>query len=246
MSEVRILAVAAGRGGTGKSTIAFALADALRQSGAATDVALVDLDPQAGLTGYAKCAPTPDPVHDQPVDVLGMPLFRGGRALAHATEAELTTHLARALGGATDRVVVVDMAPALTDAAHRVVFGRDDVMLIGAIKTEPGSFQSMNELVAYVAKRGLPYVLVPTIHRNVLLNNTMLLTMRQQHAGHVSDVVIPLDGKAAECVIHGKPVTTFARSSKVSKAIRGLVEELFGDAASAASAGSARSFATEG
>jgi hypothetical protein len=120
------------------------------------------------------------------------------------------------------------MAPALTDVAHRVVFARDDVMLVGAIKTEPGSFQSMNELVAYVSRRGLPYLLVPTIHRNVLLNNTMLLTMRQQHEGHVADVVIPLDGKAAECVVAGQPVTRYARRAKVSRAVTQLVEELFG------------------
>jgi cellulose biosynthesis protein BcsQ len=121
------------------------------------------------------------------------------------------------------------MAPALTDAAHKVVFNRKDAMLLGAIKTEPGSFQSMNELVAFVARRKRPYMLVPTIHRNVLLNNTMLLTMRQQHEGHVSDVIIPLDGKAAECVVSGKPVTMYAKSSKAAKAVRQLVEEIFGD-----------------
>ena len=241
MSSVRILAVAAGRGGTGKSTLAFAVADALRHLNGGTDVALVDLDPQAGLTGYAKCAPAADPLRDPPADVHGIPLYRGGRALAHATEAALAAHLERTLddGGADERVVVVDMAPALTDAAHKVVFTRDDVMLLGAIKTEPGSFQSLNELIAYVSRRGLPYVLVPTIHRNVLLNNTMLLTMRQQHHGHVSDVVFPLDGKAAECVVAGQPVTMYARRSKAAKAVAQLVEELFGAADASADADAA-------
>ena len=232
MSQIRILAVAAGRGGTGKSTLAFAIADTLRHLPSELDVALVDLDPQAGLTGYAKRAPAADPVRDRPSDVHGLTLYRGGRALAHATEAELTAHLDRALtgDGSADRVLVVDMAPALTDVAHRVIFARDDVMLLGAIKTEPGSFQSLNELVAFVAKRGLPYLLVPTLHRKVLLNNTMLLTMRQQHEGHVSDVIIPLDGKAAECVISGQPVTMYARRSKAADAVRQLVEEIFGTA----------------
>jgi chromosome partitioning protein len=228
MSPLRILAVAAGRGGTGKSTIAYALADALRSSGTASDVALVDLDPQAGLTGYAKRAPTEDPVRDPPVTVHGIELFRGGRALAHANDDEIADHLSRALGTGADRVLVVDMAPALTDVAHRVVFSRDDVMLIGAIKTEPGSFQSLNELVAYVSRRGVPYVLVPAIHRSVLLNNTTLLAMQKQHEGHFSDVVIPLDGKAAECVMAGKPVTMFARRSRAAQAIVQLVEEIFG------------------
>ncbi|MBV9880758.1 MAG: hypothetical protein JO180_09705, partial [Gemmatirosa sp.] len=171
MSQIRILAVAAGRGGTGKSTLAFAVADTLRRLGVASDVALVDLDPQAGLTGYAKRAPAADPLHDPPVDVHGLTFFRGGRALAHASDTEIARHLDRALDDREDRVVVVDLSPALTDAAHRVVFQRDDVMLLGAIKTEPGSFQSLNELVAYVSRRGLSYVLVPTIHRAVLLNN---------------------------------------------------------------------------
>jgi chromosome partitioning protein len=228
MPDVRILAVAAGRGGTGKSTIAYAIADTLRATGAGFDVALMDLDPQAGLTGYTKHAPAADPVRDKPIDVHGIPLYRGGRALAHASESELSAHIRRALAGHPERVLVLDMAPALTDAAHKVVFARNDVMLLGAIKTEPGSFQSLNELVAYVGKRGLPYVLVPTIHRSVLLNNTMLLTMRQQHEGHVSDVVVPLDGKAAECVVAGQPVTMYARRSKAAKAVRQLVEEIFG------------------
>jgi chromosome partitioning protein len=228
MSQIRMLAVAAGRGGTGKSTLAFAVADALRRLDPSADVALVDLDPQAGLTGYAKRPPAADPLRDPPAEVHGLPLFRGGRALAHASDEQLADHLERALDGRAERVLILDMAPALTDAAHRVVFGRRDVMVLGAIKTEPGSFQSMNELVAYVSRRGLPYVLVPTIHRSVLLNNTMLLTMRQQHEGHVSDVVLPLDGKAAECVIAGQPVTMYARRSKAAKAVYALVEELFG------------------
>jgi chromosome partitioning protein len=236
MSSVRILAVAAGRGGTGKSTLAFAVADALRRMDGGMDVALVDLDPQAGLTGYAKHSPAADPVRDAPVNVHGLALYRGGRALAHASEAELHRHLERALRDGEspeERVLVVDMAPALTDVAHKLVFSRDDVMLLGAIKTEPGSFQSLNELVAYVSRRGLPYVLVPTIHRNVLLNNTMLLTMKQQHEGHVSDVVFPLDGKAAECVIQGQPVTMYAKRSKAAKAVQQLVEEIFGPAEAA-------------
>ena len=228
MSPLRILAVAAGRGGTGKSTIAYALADALRASGTAPDVGVVDLDPQAGLTGYAKRPPTEDPVRDPPVVVHGLTLYRGGRALAHATDDEIADHLDRALSGGADRVLVVDMAPALTDAAHRVVFSRDDVMLIGAIRTEPGSFQSLNELVAYVSRRNVPYVLVPAIHRSVLLNNTTLLAMQKQHEGHFSEVVIPLDGKAAECVMAGQPVTKFARRSRAAKAIVQLVEEIFG------------------
>lgn len=229
MPPTRILAVAAGRGGTGKSTLAFAVADELRRLDG-LDVALVDLDPQAGLTGYAKQAPSADPVRDEAVAVHGIPLYRGGRALAFASESELAAHLRRALAGGEDRVLVLDMAPALTDVAHKVVLARDDVMLLGAIKTDPGSFQSLNELVTYVSRRGLPYVLVPTIHRSVLLNNTMLLTLRSQHAGHVSDVVIPLDGKAAECVIAGLPVTMYAKRSKAAQAIRRLVAELFGPA----------------
>lgn len=234
MSQIRMLAVAAGRGGTGKSTLAFAVADALRRLDPSIDVALVDLDPQAGLTGYAKRSPAADPLKDPPTEVHGIPLYRGGRALAHATDAQLARHLDRALDGRADRVLILDMAPALTDASHRVVFNRPDVMLLGAIKTEPGSFQSLNELVAYVSRRGLPYMLVPTIHRSVLLNNTMLLTMRQQHEGHVSDVVFPLDGKAAECVVAGQPVTMYAKRSKAAKAVVALVEELFGSAVAAA------------
>jgi cellulose biosynthesis protein BcsQ len=157
----------------------------------------------------------------------GLTLYRGGRALALASEADVRKHINRAAAG-DDTIVIADMAPALTDVMHRVIFDRPDVMVLGAIKTEPGSFKSCNELVQLASAKGRSYMLVPTIHRSIMISNTMLLTLQQQHSGHVSDAVIPLDGKAVECVVAGKPVTLYAKGSRASKAVGQLVDEIFG------------------
>lgn len=230
MNDVRMIAVAAGRGGTGKSTLAFALADALRHKFPDQRVVILDLDPQAGVTGYARVEAAPNPVTDPPVPLGDITLFRGGRALASASETEIRQHINRAVSG-DDTLVVVDMAPALTDLMHRVIFDRPDVLVLGAIKTEPASFKSCNELVQLASAKGLPYILVPTIHRKILVNSTMLLTLQQQHSGHVADTIIPLDGKAVECVVAGKPVTTYARRSRAAMAVAQLVDEIFDEEA---------------
>lgn len=231
MSQHQIVAIAAGRGGSAKTTLAFALGDVLHRLRGVGDVALLDLDPQANLTSYAGQDPVDDPLSAAPVTIHGLHLYRGGRSLALATVPQRAAHVARALAeGSADRVVIADLPPALHDPSHRVLFERDDVLWMGAIRVEPGSFQSLNELVALCARAQAPYVLVPTFHisnRSVIAATAMAL--RSQHAGHVSRTMLPDDSKAKECVLAGTPVTLFAPRAKVSQAVIALVDEVFGD-----------------
>lgn len=230
MSQHRIVAIAAGRGGSAKTTLCYAIGDVLHRLRHQADVALLDLDPQANLTSYAGHDPVDDPLTAPAVSVHGVTLYRGGRPLAVADVAERAAHVARALSeGSSDRVVIADLPPALHDPSHRVLFDRDDVLWMGAIRAEPGSFQSLNELVAMCARARAPYVLVPTFHianRSVIAATAMAL--RSQHVGHVSRSVLPDDSKAKECVLAGTPVTMYAPRSKAAQAVVALVDEVFG------------------
>lgn len=231
MSEHRIVAVAAGRGGSAKTTLTFAIGDVLHRMRGVSDVALLDLDPQGNLTSYAGQDPLDDPLGAPSVTVHGLTLYRGGRGLALADVRQRAAHVARTLEeGSSERVVIADLPPALHDPSHRVLFDRRDVFWMGAIRAEPGSFQSLNELVAMCARVEAPYVLVPTFHlnnRSVIAATTVAL--RSQHAGHVSRTVLPDDSKAKECVLAGLPVTMFAPRAKASQAVVSLIEEVFGE-----------------
>lgn len=247
MSDIRYVAVAAGRGGTGKSTLAFALADALTQRGFA-DVALLDLDPQAGVTGYAGQPSAEDPVHAPATPVTvdrpkrrGAPaptpilLYRGGRALAHASPAEIRAHIARAsTEGSADRIVVADLPPALTDPSHSALFARDDVYVVGAVRAEPGTFKSLNELIALVTRAKLPYLLIPTFVKKHATQLSFVETVRSQHEGHVSAYSVPIDQKAIDCVMHRKPVTAWR--CRATQGVQNLLDEIVGPAAEPAEA----------
>ena len=227
MSDLRILAIAAGRGGTGKSTLTFGIAHTLHELKGMSDVAMLDLDPQAGLTTRAGKTLVADPIHAPPVEVFGVMLYRGGRGLSHATDAEVAAHIDRAVNeGSPDRVVIADMPPALHDRVHRLIFEREDAFIVGAIRCEPDSFHSMNELVAQVGRAGRPYVLVPTFHAKKNAQNATLLALQSQHHGHVTETLIPQDNKAVDCVLTRQPVTRFARKSKIALAISALLDEV--------------------
>jgi chromosome partitioning protein len=227
MSDLRILAVAAGRGGTGKSTLTYGIAHTLLSLKGVEDVAMLDLDPQAGLTTRAGKAPVADPIREPAVDVLGIKLYRGGRGLSQATDKQIAAHVERAFSeGSPDRVVVADMPPALHDRVHRLLFDREDTFILGAIRCEPDSFHSMNELVAQVGRAGRPYVLVPTFHAKKNAQNATLLALQSQHQGHVSETLIPQDNKAVDCVLTKQPVTLFAKKSKIALAISALLDEV--------------------
>ena len=231
MAQHRIVAVAAGRGGSAKTTLTFAVGDVLHRLKGIADVALLDLDPQANLTSYAGQDPVEDPLTAPAVTVHGLTLYRSGRGLALADLHSRATHVQRALSdGGADRIVIADLPPALHDPSHRVLLERDDVFWLGAIRAEPGSFQSLNELVAMCARADAPYVLVPTFHvanRSVIAATSVAL--RAQHTGHVTRTVLPDDSKAKECVLAGMPVTIFAPRAKASQAVVALIDEVFGE-----------------
>ena len=218
------------------------MADALTVRGF-QDVALLDLDAQAGVTGYAGQPSAEDPLRAPPHRLVierpkrrGAPtpapimLYRGGRALAHATAAQMRAHIARAsTEGSPDRLVVADLPPALTDASHAAMFARDDVYVVGAVRAEPGTFKSLNELVALTTRANLPYLLIPTFVKKHATQLSFVETIRNQHEGHVSAYALPIDQKAIDCVMFRKPVTAWR--CRASQGVQDLLDEIVGPTA---------------
>jgi chromosome partitioning protein len=143
---VPVLVFASGKGGTSKTTLSLALADVWAESGAR--VALVDADPQAGLTTAAGCEPPADPLEAEPVAVHGVTLYRGGRALAGASVAEHRARIAAATAGAD--VVLVDCSPALTDAAHVAALELASLVVVCA-RTDAAGLRNVEETVQLAA-----------------------------------------------------------------------------------------------
>jgi cellulose biosynthesis protein BcsQ len=221
----RVIAIASGKGGTGKSTLALALGHALLMD-CDVPVTLLDLDPQAGLTDYAGLAPTEDPLRDEPAIKHSMAIFRSGRALAHASDEEMAAHIERAteLPG----VVVVDLAPALSDVGHRVLLQRPDVQLLAAVRTDMGGMRATREITALATARGVPFRVVPTFSSRLAIALAAHTWMATEYGRQVLEP-IPEDAWASHAPAHGKPVTLSAPKSNVARAIRALAETIAAD-----------------
>jgi chromosome partitioning protein len=221
----RVIAVASGKGGTGKSTLALALGHAL-WTDCGIPVTLLDLDPQAGLTDYAGLSPTDDPLRDEPAIKHAMAIFRSGRALAHASDEEMAAHIQRATEG--PGLVVVDLPPALSDVGHRVLFGRPDVQLLCAVRADIGGMRATGEVTALAQARGVPYRLVPTFGSRLAIALAAQSWMMTEYGDRVLEP-IPEDAWAMHAPAHRKPVTLSAPKANVSRAIRSLAEMIAED-----------------
>lgn len=218
-----MLAVASGKGGTGKTTLALALGHMLAAAHK-VDAALLDLDPQAGLTDYAGLEPSDDPLREEPSTAHGLRVYRGGRPLAHASEREVGRHLERAV--AASGLVVADLSPAWGDAAHRVVLARELAGLVLAVRLDGGGLKAAQELAGLAQQRNVPFRIVPTFAKRWAISQTVLKSLRAFYGDRVTTTVVPEESKAAECVAAGEPVTVYAPRSRVAEAVRALTDEL--------------------
>jgi len=217
----RVLLFASGKGGTSKSTLSLALADAWADTGAR--VALVDADPQAGLTTAAGCEPPADPLEAEPVTVHGVTLYRGGRTLAGASVAAHRARIAAAAGAAD--VVLVDCSPALTDAAHAAALALASVVVVCA-RTDAAGLRNVEETVQLATAAGVPVVVVPTFRTGTGLSREAEGFLRGRYGDRVTGATFPTDARAAEAAGAGKPVTRAAPRSKAAAAVRAIREEL--------------------
>ena len=224
----RLLALASGKGGSGRSTLALALGAQLAQDGAR--VAVVDLDPQAGATDYAGLEPADDPLGAGPVDAHGFTIYRAGRALAHASDAQIARHLERALSVGAD-VAIADCSPAWTDAGHRALLARPDVELVLVVRLDAGGIRGARELSDLARARGIQYRVVGTFAKRWTVAQAIESSLRGFFHEYMARTVIPDDVKAAESAAAKVPLSLYTPRSRAAQAVRELAAELAGAAA---------------
>lgn len=220
-----LVAFGSGKGGTGKSTACLAIAAHLASS-RGEPVAVVDLDPQAGLTDYAGLEPALDPLTADPVDVHGLTLYRGGRALAQASTDQIAQLLTRAM--APGYPVLADLSPAWSDTAHRAALAVPGMALVLAVKLDSGGIRGARELTALAERGGVPFRIVPTFEKRWVVAVAIQQSLRAFYRDMVTTAAIPEDVKAAEAVAARLPVTLYAPKSRAAQAIAGVTDELFG------------------
>lgn len=225
----RVVALASGKGGVGKTTLALALAAAWRDQGGRR-VALVDFDPQAGLTLAAGVRPPADPLASLSLSLHGLTLWPSGRALATADADALAARLE--LARATADLVVVDLSPALTDAVHAVALAVAELVLVVA-RLDAAGLPNVAEAVDLARSLERPVRVVPTFRSGTGLSREAEAFLRGRYGDAVTVAVVPSDARAAEAPGRGAPVLDTAPRAKVTAAVRALAAELLGDPSTA-------------
>ena len=220
----RIIALASGKGGTGKTTLALALADVW--AGMGRRVTLLDFDPQAGATRALGHAPPEDPLAVAPLTVDAAAPFLlapGGRALATASNADLRARVEEIAAGAD--LVVVDLGPALTDPPHVTIFAAPSLVVVAA-RCDAMGLANVAETVAVATAAGRVVRVVPTFRTGTGLAREAEAFLRGRYADAVTSTAFPSDAKAAEAAAKGRPVTTTAARGRAADAVRFLAREL--------------------
>jgi chromosome partitioning protein len=221
MTHAPVLVFASGKGGTAKTTLTLALADLWARSGAR--VAVVDVDPQAGLTTAAGCPAPAAPLTAAPVAVHGFTLYPAGRPLADATAADHRARIEAAREVAD--VVLVDCSPALTDLAHVAAFEAATLVVICA-RTDAAGLRNVDETTDLATLVGVPVVVVPTLRTATGIAREAEAFLRGRYGDRVTTTAFPVDVRAAEAAGAGAPVTRTAPRSKAAVAAGAIREEL--------------------
>ncbi len=216
-----VWALASGKGGVGKSTLALALADVLASRG--LRVALVDLDAQGGATLAAGLVRPDDPITAPASLAHGFTIFTSGRPLAFATVEQLEQRIATAAASAD--VVLLDLSPSLTDAAHAAAMRAATLVLVVA-RTDAAGLPNVAETTQLATSAGRPFVVVPSIKGTTGLSREAESFLRGRYGAAVANTAIPHDARAAESAGVGRPVTQTAKRSKAAAALQALADEL--------------------
>ena len=219
----RLIAVASGKGGVGKTTLALGVAWSLSQLTHGARITVLDADPQAGATSALGLTPPRSPLHTPAVMHDGMAIYRASRALALARTGDVTTWIERARSSAD--ATVIDLSPALTDAMHAATLRARPFFLVAA-RCDAAGFPNLRETVALLRHHHCPLLVVPTFASRTRLARDAEDCLRAEFGRVVASSAIPNEARAAEAPISYRPVTASAPRSRAALAIHAVVSEL--------------------
>ncbi|MCU0650256.1 MAG: ParA family protein [Gemmatimonadaceae bacterium] len=219
----RVLAVASGKGGVGKTTIAVGLAWTLAQITRSSRIALVDGDPQAGATSALGLTPPDAPLRAPAEGVAGLLVQRASRTLALARAVELE-HWLRTVIVRAD-ATIVDLSPALTDAMHAATL-RCAPSVVVAARCDAMGLPNVRELVGLLRRAQCRHLIVPTFSSHTRVSRDAERCLRDEFGTSVASTTFPLDTRAAEAPIAHQPLPAYAPQSRAAVALREIVIEL--------------------
>lgn len=216
-----LVLVIGGKGGVGKTAVAFGITASLNERGAR--VSLVDLDPQAGATLAAGI-----PRAGNPLDAIadgrhGFAVYPASRNLALASPNAIARYLQEVL--TRHSLVVADLSPALTDAAHTAALPLASLVLVVA-RTDAAGLANVAESVQLCREYGRPYLVVPNMLTRTKLAREAHAMLRQQYSPNVAYISVPLEARAAEAAAVCRPITVYAPNSATARALDSVASEV--------------------
>lgn len=217
---VKILAVCGAKGGVGKTTTALAVGYSLAR--ADWQVVIRDMDPQASATLALGQEPSREPWTAPPVDVEGVQLYRGGRALASGGTAQHTP--------TTPDLLLLDTPPALGALTLEAIRAADLVLV--PLRPTPLDLPALSDVAAVVREMERPPILravLTQVHSRRTLTGDVAELIHRDYPGVLCRARIPEDVRAAEAPGFGRAVTLYAPSSRSARAYSALTVELIRD-----------------
>lgn len=201
-----MIAVASGRGGSGKTTVAVALGDLLARSG--RRVALVDLDTQGSMATYLGLSRATDPLNEAPREAHGMRIFAGGIPLSQANAEQISDHIARATVDAD--VVLVDCPPDVTSPSHTALLEYPANLFLAVARLEPGTPPPLQTLTGLATAHNVPFLVLPNVEASGRANSLgVLIALQALYSG---EQVMP-NGASVSQLLKGIPDAQWAPSS---------------------------------
>ena len=216
----RLVAFVSGKGGTGKTTAALSVAAICAET---SRTALLDLDPQAGVSLAAGVPRASTPLSSAPENKHGFPLYPGGRALALASTSEIRRRVSALR--ATHGIIVADLSPALTDAAHAAVLTAGTLAVVVA-RTDAAGLANVDETVQLCQEQGCRVLIVPNMLGRTGLAIEVERYLRETYPGLVAREAIPLNARVADAVVATLPVVRWAPRTSAATALRSLAVEV--------------------
>lgn len=234
---MHVIVIASGKGGTGKTTTALALAAAFHARGLVVD--LVDLDPQGGATWAAGLDVNALPpgagaaavIEGRPVDAArqtsaeGFGVFAGSADLLRV-EGRVDVHTLRRFGSTAAGVLVIDTPPGVGRFTQAAAALADRIVV--PLQAEPAASHTLPHILALLgavkARGKLAGVVLCMVPARALLTSA-----QRDEVAALAPILgdVPRSIAVAESVNAGQSVIGYAPKSPAALAYIALADELW-------------------